>query len=257
MFATLVVVLPGDYSGGELVIRHRGKEARIDLHRDEPSEAAFAAFYADCLHEVLPIASGHRLALVYNLVRLGRDPLPQEPDDSEERKQLAGLLRDWAAGDGAPDKLVYPLDHAYTEAEIAFDTLKGRDSAAALVLASAAEEADCGLHLALISAKEAGWAEYTGGGRWDDPELEVGEVDDREWRIHDRRSPGGVTIAEGWPVPAPGSWPAAQWAIPGRMPRCARPPRHWWMPLLTGLHQEPGKLRPPHPPTRPRPGQSR
>jgi len=57
MFATLVVVLPSEYSGGELVVRHQGREVRLDLRRDEPSEAAFAAFYADCVHEVRPIAS--------------------------------------------------------------------------------------------------------------------------------------------------------------------------------------------------------
>ena len=55
MFATLVVVLPSDYSGGDLLVRHKGREVRLDLRRDEPSEAAFAAFYADCVHEVLPI----------------------------------------------------------------------------------------------------------------------------------------------------------------------------------------------------------
>ena len=37
---------------------------------------AFAAFYADCVHEVLPITSGYRLALVYNLRRQGRGQLP-------------------------------------------------------------------------------------------------------------------------------------------------------------------------------------
>ncbi len=61
MFATLVLVLPSAFSGGELIVRHRGREARLDLHRDEPSEVAYAAFYADCRHEVLPIASGCRL----------------------------------------------------------------------------------------------------------------------------------------------------------------------------------------------------
>jgi len=59
-----VVVLPSPYAGGELITRHKGREARLDLRRDGPSEIAFAAFYADCRHEMLPIASGYRLALV-------------------------------------------------------------------------------------------------------------------------------------------------------------------------------------------------
>ena len=79
MFATMVVVLPCEFSGGELRVRHKGQEVQLDLHRDEPSEAAFAAFYADCVHEVLPIASGYRLALIYNLLRVGKGDPPNHP----------------------------------------------------------------------------------------------------------------------------------------------------------------------------------
>ena len=55
MFATLVLVLPSMSTGGELVVRHKEREVRLDLRCEEPSEAAFAAFYADCVHEVLPV----------------------------------------------------------------------------------------------------------------------------------------------------------------------------------------------------------
>ena len=191
MFATLVVVLPGDYSGGELIIRHRGEEVRVDLHRDEPSEAAFAAFYADCRHEVLPIASGYRLALIYNLIRVGEGPLPRAPDYGTQQADLVRLLTDWDRSAAPPDKLVYPLEHAYTEAEIGFAALKGQDAAAAQVLIPAAKAADCDLYLALISVEETGWAEYTGGGHWRDPEMEIGEVTDSTWTIHDWRLPDG------------------------------------------------------------------
>src|SRR5690349_6669000 len=61
MFATLVIVLPSHYAGGELVVRHKGREALIDLRGTDPSEAVFAAFYADCVHEVRPVTSGFRL----------------------------------------------------------------------------------------------------------------------------------------------------------------------------------------------------
>ena len=197
MFATLVVVLPCDYSGGELIIRHRGEEARVDLHRDEPSEAAFAAFYADCLHEVLPIASGYRLALIYNLIRVGEGPLPQAPDYGDQQTQLTRLLADWDRSGSLPDKLVYPLEHAYTEAEIGFAALKGQDAAAAQVLIPAAAAANCDLYLALLSVNETGWAEYSGGGHWRDPEFEIGEVTDSAWTLHDWRLADG-SLSE-WP----------------------------------------------------------
>jgi len=77
MFATLVVALPSSFAGGELIVRHKGREARLDLRCDDPAEAAFAAFYADCVHEVLPVTKGYRLTLVYNLVRAGRGRPPR------------------------------------------------------------------------------------------------------------------------------------------------------------------------------------
>src|SRR4029078_7686173 len=72
MFATLVVALPSSFAGGELIVRHKGREARLGLRCDDPAEAAFAAFYADCVHEVLPVTKGYRLNLVYTVERTRR-----------------------------------------------------------------------------------------------------------------------------------------------------------------------------------------
>ena len=50
------------------------------------------------------------------------------------------------------------------------------------VLAAAADQAQCDLHLALLTIEESGAAEYadTRRGRWDDEDdLEAGEVFDR------------------------------------------------------------------------------
>jgi hypothetical protein len=200
MFATLVIVLPSVSAGGELVVRHKGREARLDLRCPEPSEAAFAAFYADCVHEVLPVTEGCRLTLVYNLVRRGRGPVPEPPDYHREENRIAALLQAWDAekkstGDDAPEKLVYLLEHAYTPAELGFATLKGPDAAAAAVLGAAARRCDTELHLALLTVEESGVAEYAAyGSRWSEPELEAGEVDDRsvglsEWRRLDGSPP--------------------------------------------------------------------
>jgi len=206
MFATLVLVLPCDYQGGELLIRHKGQEARLDLHPAEPSVATFAAFYADCRHEVLPITAGYRLTLIYNLLREGAGPLPEPPDYEVQQAQASALLRAWdeAAGTpgAGPDKLVYPLEHAYTQAELGFDALKGADAAVAAVVAKGCEAADCDCHLALLTVEESGWAEYTGDG-WDadaeeeEDEYEIGEVTDSSETLHDWRHPDGSRSAMG------------------------------------------------------------
>lgn len=206
MFATLVIVLPSNYSGGELVVRHQDREMKLDLCREDPAEIAFAAFYADCVHEVLPVTSGCRLTLVYNLLRTAKKAaLPKPPDYRNEQAQVAALLRSWADGlsaeadDGAPEKLMYLLEHAYTPAELGFDTLKNADAAAADVLVVAAEQAECEIYLALVSIEESGGAEhadYGGRGRrryWDDEDddFEIIEVYDRSETVSEWRRPDG------------------------------------------------------------------
>jgi len=47
MFGTLVLVLPSFHEGGELVVRHAGHQASLDLSGTEVSEIKFAAFYQD------------------------------------------------------------------------------------------------------------------------------------------------------------------------------------------------------------------
>ena len=206
MFATMVLVLPSTHHGGELVIKHLGRETVLDLRPEEPSEIGLAAFYADCVHEVRTVTFGCRLALVYNLrFTAKRRPL-KAPDYRKEHAHVVELLRSWANAEDEPDKLILPLEHDYTPAELSFSALKGADAGVASVLVEAAAEADCDLHLALVSIEESGSALQTGHygrrRRWsrdeeddDDEEFEVVEIDDRglilsEWRRPDGGAPG-------------------------------------------------------------------
>ena len=198
MFATLVIVLPSVCAGGELVVRHGGREATLGLRVDDASEIAFAAFYADCVHEVLPVTSGFRLALVYNLVRRGKRGVLAPPNYGREQVEATRLLGAWADSDDAPVKIIYPLEHAYTRAELGFEALKGADSAVAGVLIQAARQADCDLHLALITIEESGAAEYSDLPRsrrdhWSEPDLEAGEVFDRSQTLSQWRRPDGAS----------------------------------------------------------------
>ena len=187
MFATMVLVLPSIHSGGELVVKHLGREVVFDVHPEEPSEVGFAAFYADCVHEVRPVQTGRRLTLVYNLRFVGRGRPLKAPDYRAEHGRVVELLRGWTSAEDEPDKLILPLEHVYTPAELSFSALKGADAGVASVLVKAATEADCDLHLALVSIEESGSAEHTGyysRRRWsrdeeDDEQFEVAEVIDR------------------------------------------------------------------------------
>lgn len=201
MFATMVLVLPSAHRGGELVVRHLDREVVFDHHPEEPSEIGFAAFYADCVHELRPVVAGSRVALIYNLRFPDRKRLPKPPDHRTEQKRIAERLRQWADSGEEPDKLILPLEHAYTPAELSFERLKGRDAAVASVLVGAAAQVECDLHLALVSIEESGSATYADdyrGRGWgdedDDEAFEVEEVTDRDLTLsHLQRPDGGAS----------------------------------------------------------------
>lgn len=191
MIATLTVSLPVAGEGGELIVRHRGREIAVDMNVEEPSGFAFAAFYADCRHEIRPIGAGHRLALVFNLcLRAADRTAPREPPDyGEQVDAIAERLAAWRFEGGAAEKIVWLLDHAYSEAGLSFETLKNGDAARARVLSAAADRAGCELHAAIVHIEEHGEAMYGEDYRhgWyrdgeDAEDMEMGELyDSRHW----------------------------------------------------------------------------
>lgn len=65
---SLVVLLPVDHEGGQLVVRNAGSTSTFDgSNKKQKSSIKWAAFYSDCEHEVLEVTSGHRVTLTYNL----------------------------------------------------------------------------------------------------------------------------------------------------------------------------------------------
>jgi hypothetical protein len=56
------------------VVRHGGREVKYDWGQDA-QHVQWAAFYSDCEHEVLPVTSGFRVTLTYNLYYYERDAL--------------------------------------------------------------------------------------------------------------------------------------------------------------------------------------
>ncbi|XP_065908944.1 uncharacterized protein [Dysidea avara] len=70
MFGSLVVCLPTQFSGGELVVRHQNEEIKYDWSStaSTPSTSlCWAMFFSDIEHEVLPVIEGYRVTLTYNL----------------------------------------------------------------------------------------------------------------------------------------------------------------------------------------------
>ena len=209
MVATLVIVLPSAFQGGELVVRHDGEDRTLDFGgADKMFRIHFAAFYADCEHEIRPLRAGHRLCLVYNLTLTKSKKPIAAPSFSGHTETIARLLREWAE-DGTPRKLAVTLAHQYTADGLSWDALKGVDRSKARSLLEGARRAGCQAHLALLTLHESGSAEYASGGgyrgRWyrdeDDPSLyEMGEIYDTSLIAEHLSDPEGTPLPVG-PLP--------------------------------------------------------
>ena len=95
MFATLVVNLPSEHEGGELIISHAGQSQRYSFADANSFDPRFVAFYADCYHEVTPITSGYRICLIYNLAIANRKQQPLLSQQLQVAEQVNDALRDW------------------------------------------------------------------------------------------------------------------------------------------------------------------
>src|SRR5450755_4189892 len=79
MVATLVVMLPSVYSGGDLVVHHQGVS---QAYLGSRATVRVVAFCAGCRREVRPVKSGHRITLSYNLLLHGPSATPAGAGDS-------------------------------------------------------------------------------------------------------------------------------------------------------------------------------
>jgi hypothetical protein len=150
MVASLIVVLPSPFEGGRLIVRHGAVKQELAFEEAASGEAAcFAAFYADCEHEVERVTHGVRIALAYNLVLK-----PEKPSDAAKRTapadRLTEALGSWAARQLAKP-IVFALDHHYTQRGLSFDLLKGADRQLADMVVPAAERAGCLVYLAQVT----------------------------------------------------------------------------------------------------------
>ena len=96
MFGSLVVVLPAPHEGGQLVLRLGGQEWIVDFMEQfaaatEPS-ICFVAFFSDIEHEVLPVTSGHRVTLTYNLHFRAQCNIPRALSGPFHEKLKAKLI---------------------------------------------------------------------------------------------------------------------------------------------------------------------
>jgi hypothetical protein len=178
MIGSLVVLLPSDSKGGALAIEHH--DAQVS-YRGSPNQLVLVAFYADCRHEVRRVTSGYRAALTFNLF-LDAAAHRSERPASKPVDALIEFVRDYFAtprpargplwpSEPAPERLVYLLDHEYTQKGLSWRALKNGDAVRASLLREVADRLDCEIVLALAdvhetwSCEDDGWDSDYGYGR--------------------------------------------------------------------------------------------
>ncbi|MFE3191792.1 2OG-Fe(II) oxygenase [Nocardia sp. NPDC059240] len=162
MIGTLVVTLPSEFSGGGLVVEHDG-ESITDVGAAD--RLGFVAFYADCEHEVLPVTEGYRISLTYNLIAKNgtgagaAGPVTALAEQLREHFATPVEVPLWRRDGGpetrAPQRLIYLLDHQYSQRGLAQALFKGGDAARAAALIAAAGLAGCETALASAEVREA------------------------------------------------------------------------------------------------------
>lgn len=114
MVASLIVVLPSQFDGGTLIVRHGAAKQMIEcVEAARGNSACFAAFYADCEHEVQRVTHGVRVCLAYNLV-LKSPPSKVVARRAASDDELAESISAWMRVRPS-EPLVFALEHQYTE----------------------------------------------------------------------------------------------------------------------------------------------
>lgn len=129
MFGTLVVCLPSYHTGGEVRLLHNGKERILATATSSSHGLSSLAWYSDVSHEVKPVQSGYRLVLTYNLVQGLTAPMHTAAALDQTHVQLERLLKRWNTEFLDVGRLLYPLEHQYTQSSMSLSSLKGTDAA--------------------------------------------------------------------------------------------------------------------------------
>jgi hypothetical protein len=167
MIASLIIVFPSNYQGGDLVIEYQGQTKNFgDLrYRRPPNSTKFQcfAFYADCRHKLEKVSYGYRIALTFNLIIEN----PQEIQRSNKNSGLARAVEEYFSTTqdqplhrrDRPKWFVFFLNHQYTQKSLNWKTLKGADKVTAAEFKQVAQNLELDIYLSLAAIQET-WSAY-------------------------------------------------------------------------------------------------
>ncbi len=138
----MIVVLANPFEGGALVVRHGVVQSRsCDFEEARVGKApCYAAFYADCEHEVQRVTRGSPAlpGLQPGAETETREAVRRRGTGRSRRRADARRSRSWVATQPAKP-LVFALEHHYTQRGLSLDLLKGADRQLAELVVPAAD----------------------------------------------------------------------------------------------------------------------
>ena len=190
MFATLVINLPSEHEGGELIVIHGGQSKSYSFADGDNFHPGFVAFYADCYHEVKPITAGYRICLIYNLAITNRKKQPLLSQQSEVVEDISNFIQKWVGENTENPILTYLLEHSYSEKNISLANLKHGDFGKVSVLLNAAAKNGCQAFLCLVTYCRTSYGDvpyygsYSDEDDCDDDDFEEYDVGEEEIYAH-------------------------------------------------------------------------
>lgn len=173
MFATLVVVLPSEFTGGEIHVSHDGESKVFDSAKDSAFETTILTWYTDVTHEVKEITSGYRLALSYTLIDTSSGiNAPQLPSSDSCLQHLREIFSKWSRDEypssKANEAVAYGFTHLYSNVSLRRGIIKGEDQHIASFLKQAGDSEGVLVLMGWLnicvegSTGDHGWQTYEG-----------------------------------------------------------------------------------------------
>ncbi|KAI9624022.1 hypothetical protein H4Q26_017033 [Puccinia striiformis f. sp. tritici PST-130] len=156
MFGTMIICLPSAHTGGEVVVTHNGECKTL---KTSDASQSYACWYSDVTHEVLPVKSGYRCVLTFNLAIQPGLAQPAASVLGSHKELLRKTLKTWLKDPASCNEdthLYYALDHEYTQASISIGALKAEDFARVQAAQDLTAELPFVVFLALLEKGDTG-----------------------------------------------------------------------------------------------------
>jgi hypothetical protein len=111
-FATMILQLPSQFSGGALAVSNNGETKTFELSDQSGRQFKRIVFFAGCVHSHADITSGVKVCLVFSLVAVNLQSVkPCFSSSLQTLSMLQSFASSWKTVGQSMGKLGFPLEH--------------------------------------------------------------------------------------------------------------------------------------------------